>query len=93
MTRPHREHPQPADFKLSGQQGDTAPKQHEASAASAWSVIETQPAIEVVELDEYASESDLALAERLLAELLVRSWRESRKNPGEDDITGATVGI
>ena len=53
-------------------------------------VVETEPAIDVEELDECAPEADLALAERLLAELLVRTWRQSRGKPIQNDITSAS---
>ena len=53
-------------------------------------VVETEPAIDVEELDAYAPDADLALAERLLAEFLVRSWRESHGEPIQNDITSAS---
>lgn len=53
-------------------------------------VVETEPAIDEEELEECAPEADLALAERLLAALLIRSWRESRGKPLQNDITRAS---
>ncbi len=55
-------------------------------------VVETEPAIDVEELAECAPEADLALAERLLATLLIRSWRNSREKSGGNGITGTSVG-
>ena len=37
-------------------------------------IVETQPEIEECDLPEAAAESDLTVAERLLAGLLVQSW-------------------
>ena len=37
-------------------------------------IVETQPEIEECDLPEAATESELAVAERLLAGLLVHSW-------------------
>ena len=42
-------------------------------------IIETQPEIEECDLPEAATENDLALAERLLAALLVNAWLGSRQ--------------
>jgi len=43
-------------------------------------IVETQPEIEECDLPEAATESELAVAERLLAALLVRSWLREQPN-------------
>jgi len=43
-------------------------------------IVQTQPEIEECDLPEAATESELAVAERLLAGLLVRSWMARRQD-------------
>ena len=46
-------------------------------------IVETQPDVEEYELPEAIADSELAVAERLLAGLLVRSWMAQRQNGQE----------
>ena len=51
-------------------------------------IVETQPDVEEYDLPEAIAESDLAVAERLLAGLLVCSWLAGRQ-----DCPGAQHGL
>jgi len=46
-------------------------------------VVETRPAIEEYDLPDAAAESELAVAEHLLAGLLIRSWMARRQHRQE----------
>ena len=46
-------------------------------------IVESQPEVEEYELSEAVADSDLDVAERLLAGLLVRSWMAQRQNGQE----------
>ena len=43
-------------------------------------IVESQPEVEEYELSEAVADSDLDVAERLLAGLLVRSWMGQRQH-------------
>jgi len=55
--------------------------------ASKTRIIEEAPTLTEEELDQCASEADLAQAERLLAIILVRSWQHSRKKQAKHGVT------
>ena len=46
-------------------------------------IVQAQPEVEECDLPEAATESELAVAERLFAALLVRSWLGEQQNSPE----------